>query len=36
VLLPLALLLVWLGVYPRSLADLTGATLAYLVRVVGG
>lgn len=36
VLLPLALLVVALGVYPRVLADLAGPTLAALVRVVGG
>ena len=36
VLVPLALLLVGLGVYPRALADLMATTLAGLVRVVGG
>ncbi len=36
VLLPLAILLVGLGVYPRLLADLIATTLAGLVRVVGG
>lgn len=35
-LLPLALVLLWLGVYPRSLADLMSVTLTNLVRVVGG
>ena len=36
VMLPLAILLVGLGVYPRVLADLAATTLAGLVRVVGG
>jgi len=36
VLLPLAVLVLGLGVYPRALADLMGETLAGLVRVVGG
>jgi NADH-quinone oxidoreductase subunit M len=36
VLLPLALLVVGLGVYPRPLADLMSSTLAGLIRVVGG
>jgi NADH-quinone oxidoreductase subunit M len=36
VLLPLAALLIGLGVYPRILADLMATTLAGLVRVVGG
>ena len=35
-LLPLAALLLWLGIYPRSLADLMSTTLANLVRMVGG
>ena len=36
VLLPLAVLLLGLGIYPRVLADLAATTLAGLVRVVGG
>jgi hypothetical protein len=36
VLLPLATLLIGLGVYPRALADLMATMLAGLVRVVGG
>jgi NADH-quinone oxidoreductase subunit M len=36
VLLPLALLLLALGIYPRLLADRTSAALESLVRVVGG
>ena len=36
VLVPLALLILALGVYPRALADLTSTALAVLVRVVGG
>jgi NADH-quinone oxidoreductase subunit M len=36
VLLPLAVLVVGLGVYPRALADLMQSTLDGLVRVVGG
>ena len=36
VLLPLALLVLGLGIYPRLLADLMQSTLAGLVRVVGG
>ncbi|HOX24574.1 MAG TPA: NADH-quinone oxidoreductase subunit M [Candidatus Krumholzibacteria bacterium] len=35
-LVPLALLVLLLGLYPRLLADLTSTTLAGLVRVVGG
>jgi NADH-quinone oxidoreductase subunit M len=36
VLVPLAILLVGLGVYPRALADIAAITLAGIVRVVGG
>ena len=35
-LLPLALLLLWLGIYPRILADLMSATLLQLFKMVGG
>lgn len=35
-LLPLAFLLLWLGIYPRSLADLMSTTLVYLFKTVGG
>jgi NADH-quinone oxidoreductase subunit M len=35
-LLPLGLLLLWLGIYPRTLTDLMGTALDNLIRVVGG
>lgn len=35
-LLPLGLLLLWLGIYPRTLADLMSTALDNLIRVVGG
>ncbi len=35
-LLPLGMLLLWLGIYPRALADLMSTTLTNLVRAVGG
>jgi NADH-quinone oxidoreductase subunit M len=35
-LLPLAVLLLWLGIYPRALSDLMSTTLMHLFKTVGG